>query len=184
MKIFEIVQEAPNSDEGPLDAGRIRQLYKGKLGDFIIDAYNKPRVNSWSDAIDLGTAEYQEWLSSQERKDINRNKKDLEKERLKRKAGDQEKRGRGQYTHHRDGSVRGGGKSADTKDATPQKSYDIDTDDAIGSTFKGIKKKIGKALKKSIPGAQEIDTAKDLAIGGFKRGFNLAKSVPTLKKNR
>lgn len=181
MKIFEIVQEAPNSDEGPLDAGRIRQLYKGKLGDFIIDAYNKPRVNSWSDAIDLGTAEYQEWLSSQERKDINRNKKELEKERLKRKAGDQEKgSGRGKYTKYRDGTDR----AAAPKDAMPQKSYDIDTDDAIGSTFKGIKKKIGKALKKSIPGAQEIDTAKDLAIGGFKRGFNLAKSVPTLKKNR
>ena len=82
MKIFEIVQEAPNNDQGPLDAGRIRQLYKGRLGDFIVDAYNKPKVNSWSDAIDLGTAEYQEWLASQEQRDINRNKKELEKERL------------------------------------------------------------------------------------------------------
>jgi len=181
MKIFEIVQEAPDSDQGgPLDAGRIRQLYKGKLGDFIVNAYNQPKVRSWSDAIDLGTADYQEWLANQEQREINRNKKELEKERLKRKAGDQEKRGRGEYTHYRDGTAR----AAEPKSASTQKSYDIDSGDAIGSTVSSIKKKIGKALKKSIPGAQEIDTAKDLAIGGFKRGFNLAKSVPSLKKNR
>ena len=182
MKIFEIVQEAPNSDEGPLDAGRIRQLYKGKLGDFIVDAYNKPRVNSWSDAIDLGTAEYQEWLSSQERKDINRNKKELEKERLKRKAGDQEKgQGRGKYTKYRDGTDRAAAPK-DTKDASPSKDIQVDPDDPIGSTMGSLGKRIAKNLKKTVPGAQEVGTAFDIAKGGFKRGMKYADMLPSLKK--
>jgi len=178
MKIFEIVQEAPNSDEGPLNAGRIRQLYKGKLGDFIVDAYNKTKVNSWSDAIDLGTAEYQEWLSNQERKDINRNKKELERERLKRKQGDQDKRGRGEYTHYRDGRAR----AAQPKDVKPKKDYNVDPNDPIGSTLGSLGKRIAKNLKNTVPGAKELGTGYELAKGGFKRGMSYADALPSLKK--
>ena len=91
MKIFEIVQEAPTVMKVLLDAGPI-PLYKGKLGDFIVDVYNKPKSKQLSDAIDLGTAEYSKnGYPSKKEKILHRNKKELEKERLKRKAGDQEK---------------------------------------------------------------------------------------------
>ena len=57
MKISDIVE---SQDKDPLSLGDVNQMFSDnpELVDYIRKAYNLPKVKTWGDAVDVGSANY------------------------------------------------------------------------------------------------------------------------------
>jgi hypothetical protein len=176
MKINEITSKETT---GALDAGTIKQLYGDKQAEFIIRAFQSPKVKDWGDAVDLGTAQYQAYVDKQSSMQRDKLKRQTQKNTQARQQKDtapdddfrQDRIGR-TLRHQRYYGAK------DAGDAAPAKSTSGDTAD-----FDDMVKKVGQKAKdiaySTIPGAEELGKATKLGMASFTKGSDL--KLPTNK---
>lgn len=164
MKINEIIVE----NTGALDSGTIKQLYGDKQAEFIIRAYQSPKVKDWGDAVDLGTAQYQAYMDREATKQRDKIKNQTQKNTQARQQNNtapdddlrQDRIGR-TLRHQRYYGAK------DVPDKTPG-----DTS-AIDKSVSNIMQKGKDIAYATIPGAEELGKAVSLAKSSFNKGKSL-----------